>query len=119
MHLPSSWTVKSKLRVYVHPPGINGDYLWSQKQRYDAFCIEQVSQGAKKPLGEGTLIFDEVKIIDELVWNSRSESFVGVAMSKEDCCQVRDVFLQVQGIALTSSCTMCVTVHVARSLCKL
>ena len=92
LHLPSTWAVKDKLREYVHKPGVNEEYLMVQKQRYKEFCDDKEKQGAKRPLSEGALIFDEVKIIDKLVWNSKSETFVGVAMSKEDCSQIRDIF---------------------------
>jgi hypothetical protein len=90
--LPGVETVKGKMRQYVHQPGINHEYMLAQRERYMCFCSEKVKQGAKKPIGEGALVFDEVKIIDKLVWNSRSETFVGVAMSKDDCCEIRDIF---------------------------
>ena len=55
-------------------------------------CDENIKQEKKKPIGEGALVFDEVKIIDKLVWNIKGKMFVGVAISQEDYCQITDIF---------------------------
>jgi hypothetical protein len=72
--------------------GINQEYMLKQQKRYEEFKTEAIAEGRKQPLGEGALIFDEVKIIDKLIWNSKSERFVGVAMSSEEFPQICDLF---------------------------
>ncbi len=42
--------------------------------------------------GDGVLIFDEVKVIGRLIWNSRSQKMIGLAMSYEDMSCLHDVY---------------------------
>ena len=44
------------------------------------------------PKANGVLIFDEVKVISRLMWNSRSQSIVGLAMDAEDQASLHDVY---------------------------
>ncbi len=48
--------------------------------RYAAFQDLQVKKGKLRPLGEGVLILDEVKVIGKVMWNSRNGRMVGLAM---------------------------------------
>ena len=48
--------------------------IYNQRQK------EAKEQGKLVPLGEGSLIFDEVKVTAKLQWNSRNNSLVGYAM---------------------------------------
>ena len=91
LKLPSVYCVQQKLREYVDEPGINHEYMSKQRARYTEFKTQVKHQGKKEPLGEGILIFDEVKIIDKVIWNSKSESFIGLAMSEEDFVQIKDL----------------------------
>ena len=93
LHLPSTWAVKDKLRKYVHKPGVNEEYLMVQKQRYKEFCDDKEKQGAKRPLSEGALIFDEVKIIDKLVWNSKVKHLLELPCQKKTVAKYA-IFLQ-------------------------
>ena len=43
------------------------------------YCI----LGKHKPQGDGVLIFDEVKVACQLVWNSRNQKLSGLAMTKK------------------------------------
>ena len=43
------------------------------------------------PFGERVLIFDEVKVGLNVQWNSRSDEFVGHAMTSEDMATLQDV----------------------------
>ena len=42
---------------------------------------QKKAEGLKPPLGEGVLIFDEVKVAMKVSWNSRNEELVGLAMT--------------------------------------
>ena len=44
------------------------------------------------PKASGILIFYEVKVISCLMWNSRSQTIVGLAMDAEDQASLHDVY---------------------------
>ena len=46
----------------------------------------------REPQGDGVLIFDEVKVISRLMWNSRSQKLIGLAMSPEDMSSLHDAY---------------------------
>lgn len=53
---------------------------------------EEASQsGQKIPLGEGILIFDEVKVVEKVMWNSKNHAFQGLAMDETELMQLNDV----------------------------
>ena len=43
-------------------------------------------------MGDGLLIFDEVKVISRLMWNSRSQKITGLAMSPDDMSSLHDAY---------------------------
>ena len=43
-------------------------------------------------MAEGVLIFNEVKVISQLMWNSRSQTIVGLAMTADDQASLHDVY---------------------------
>lgn len=63
-----------------------------QHEKYARFKEERERTGHKRPLGEGVLIFDEVKVISKVLWNSRSQEIYGLAMTNEDMCSLYDIF---------------------------
>ena len=44
-----------------------------------------------EPQGDGVLILDEVKVISRLMWNSRSQRIIGLAMGPEEMSSMHDV----------------------------
>lgn len=48
--------------------------------------------GKHKPQGDGVLIFDEVKVACQLIWNSRSQTLSGLAMTSKDLSSLNDVY---------------------------
>ncbi|XP_064388810.1 uncharacterized protein LOC135336868 [Halichondria panicea] len=57
-----------------------GEIVSRLKEEYDMYQLrkkEAKAQGKKAPLGEGALIFDEVKVRAKLQWNSSDNSLVG------------------------------------------
>lgn len=38
------------------------------------------------------LIFDDVKVISRLMWNSRSQKIIGLAMSPEEMSSLHDAY---------------------------
>lgn len=51
-----------------------------------------MAQHLTTPQGDGVLIFDEVKVVCRLMWNSRSHQLVGLAMSHEELASLSDVY---------------------------
>ena len=51
---------------------------------YENFKESCRKAGKHMPMGDGAIIFDEVKVISRLLWNSRSQTIVGLAMTAED-----------------------------------
>ena len=45
-----------------------------------------------EPKADGVLIFDEVKVISRLMWNSRSQTIIGLAMGAEEQASLHDVY---------------------------
>ena len=48
--------------------------------------------GKHRPQGDGVLIFDEVKVACQLVWNSRNQKLSGLAMTEKDLPSLNDVY---------------------------
>jgi hypothetical protein len=60
--------------------------------KYKHFCEEKVKQGGQRPSGNGVLIFDEVRVVSRLMWNSRSQRVIGMSMTHEDMACLHDVY---------------------------
>ena len=92
LQLPSIYSLRnvSGSKKYRSEPGICHEYLEEQQKRYIEFVEEKEKCGDKLPVGE-VLIFDEVKVIDKLLWNSKSHRFVGVAMDEQDFAYISDI----------------------------
>ena len=66
---------------------------------------EQNDQPSKvSPESDGVFIFDEVRVISRLMWNSRSERVIGFAMTHEDMANFLDVYQTLDGDA-ENQCT--------------
>ena len=59
----------------------------------------------KEPKADGVMIFDEVKVISRIMWNSRSQTMIGLAMSYEDMSSLRDVYQTIEQDAQTKTTT--------------
>ena len=56
------------------------------------FKLQRVADGKPQPQGDGVLIFDEVKVICRLMWNSRNQKIIGFAMTQEDMASLQDIY---------------------------
>ncbi len=77
MQLPCVSVLKGLKSEYSERPG---EIVSRLKEEYDVYQLrkkEAKAQGKKAPLGEGALIFDEVKVRAKLQWNSSDNSLVG------------------------------------------
>ena len=64
----------------------------AQFQLYEKYKKDQVSGGHRQPLGYGILIFDEVRVQGKVVWNSKNNQIIGVAMTSTDLLSLQDIY---------------------------
>ena len=79
-----------------------------EKQWFDEFKLQRVSDGKPLPQGDGVLIFNEVKAVCRLMWNSWCQKIIGLAMSPDDLASVQDIYQLIESDAKTqqTSCIM-------------
>ena len=81
------------LGTFLSGPGASEDSIQKQAKLYKAFKDEQLAKHAHEPKGEGALVFDEVKVVSRLLWNSRSQEIIGfMAMNPEDMSSLHDIY---------------------------
>jgi len=61
-------------------------------EKYRIFKQNCETEGKLLPKSDGALIFDEVKVVSSLIWNSRSHKIIGLAMTEENQASLHDVF---------------------------
>ena len=92
LQLPSKSTLQSYTGAFLHDSGACNDSIIIQVTQYKAFCQSCQDKGGVLPMSDGVLIFDEVKVISSMIWNSRSHHLVGLAMSPEEQASLQDAF---------------------------
>ena len=70
LKLPSVASLKQFTSANKQPTGLNLPHLHDAKQAYAAYKEEQKEQGFLEPKEYGGLIFDEVKVVRKVHWNS-------------------------------------------------
>lgn len=78
--------------TFLHSPGANNDCIVDQVARYIAFKEECRMNGKQEPKADGVLIFDEVKVACQLLWNSRNHQILGLAMTQKDLSSLNDIY---------------------------
>ena len=75
--------------------------------RYTVLKEQHEKDGKKSPgpEGDGVLIFDEVRVVARLMWNSRNQRVVGFSMSHDDMANLLDVYQALDPDAATKSTT--------------
>ena len=76
----------------MHDPGASSNCIISQLANYTIFKEECRKQGKRQPQGDGALIFDEVKVACQLMWNSRSNKLIGLAMTHKEQASLLDIY---------------------------
>ena len=94
---------KAYTGAFLHEPGANFSCIADQVARYLLFCNDLEKNEQKKiPIKDGVLIFDEVKVINQLMWNSRSQKLIGICMSHLDQSSLADIYQVMYVIIITS-----------------
>lgn len=78
--------------VCTLPLGSNDERMAKEVERFESFKQQKHSEKKKEPKGDGVLIFDEVKVISRLMWNSRSQKIIGLAMNANDMSSLHDAY---------------------------
>lgn len=92
MQLPSKSTLQAYTGAFLHDPGSDSSCITDQVARYVLFCEGLKQDGKQESQKVGALIFDEVKVISCLMWNSRSHKVIGLSMSHEELSSLVDIY---------------------------
>ena len=68
------------------------DSILKQVESYKLFKETCRSSGKRLLKSDGVLIFDEVKVVSSLIWNSRNHQLIGLAMSETDQASLQDIY---------------------------
>ena len=92
LQLPCRSTLQSYIGAFLHPPGASSACLTHQVAQYVLFKEKTKSEGKREPRSDGALIFDEVKVVQRLMWNSKSQRLIGLAMTSDDQASLLDIY---------------------------
>ena len=92
LQLPSCSTLQAHTGAFLNYPGASSNCIISQLANYAIFKEECHKQGKKQPQGGSALIFDEVKVACQLMWNSRSNKLIGLAMSHKEQASLLNIY---------------------------
>lgn len=92
LQLPSRSTLQSYTSSFLHEPGANDRCIVDQIAAYMVFKEEVRRSGKLEPQGDGVLMFDEVKVACQLIWNSRNNQLIGLAMTHKDQASLQDIY---------------------------
>ena len=93
LNLPSVQSLTSFTRNKIDRPGECDTYLSEQLKKYKLMCDELRSKSSPVPEGMGALIFDEVKVVSQVLFNSKNNTLVGYAMNADDMAGLQDIYL--------------------------
>ena len=92
LQLPSRSLLQSYTGAFLHKPGASKKCIADQVAQYVLFKTECKKQGKHPPQSDGVLIFDEVKVACQIMWNSRNQTLSGLAMTSKDMSSLVDVY---------------------------
>ncbi len=95
LQLPSVASLKKFQNFRLHKSGINSDtedYIREQSEHYQSYKKELQNKGRKVPLGEGILIFDEVRVTSKVKWSANGEKFFGLELTDDECPHLHDIY---------------------------
>lgn len=88
LQLPSRATLQAYTGAFLHEAAVES--IGKQVESYRIF--QQSCEHKPRPKNAGVLIFDEVKVVSSLMWNSRSHRIIGLAMTEEVQASLHDIF---------------------------
>jgi len=76
----------------MHSPGASNVCIAEQVIQYVLFKEDCWKNSRQEPKSDGALIFDEVKVACQLMWNSWNHQLMGLAMTSEDMASLTDIY---------------------------
>ena len=92
LQLPSRATLQAYTGAFQHEAGAATESISKQVERYRIFQKSCEAEKKRMTLPTGVLVFDEVKVVSSLMWNSRSHRIIRLAMTEETQASLHDVF---------------------------
>ncbi|XP_065888474.1 uncharacterized protein [Dysidea avara] len=92
LKLPSKSTMQAYTGAFMHAPGASNVCIVEQVSQYVLFKEECRKNGRQEPKSDGALIFDEVKVACQLMWNSQNHQLMGLAMTSKDMESLSDIY---------------------------
>lgn len=92
LQLPCRSTLQSYVGAFLHQPGASSTCLSDQVAQYVLSKEKAKSEGRREPKSDGILVFDEVKVVNRLLWNSKSQRLIGLAMTSDDQASLHDIY---------------------------
>ena len=96
LQLPSRSLLQSYTGAFLHDPGISKKCIDDQVAQYMLFKSECQRQGKHVLQYDGVLVFDEVKVACQLMWNSRNQTLSKLAMTADDMPSLINVYQLLQ-----------------------
>ena len=87
--------MKTYMRANREEPDSVFHRLAEEKKKYEDIKYFYIKQNLPVALGEGALIFDEVKVSASIYWNSKSNKFVGHLPSLGDNSSLHDIYQEI------------------------
>jgi hypothetical protein len=88
LQLPCDKTLRGYMYKHAGSPGIDEEALLDRAKKYDQFQKERVEAGFGKPISQGILMWDEVKVmtlyarlISLIKWSRSSLELFGIAVT--------------------------------------
>ena len=92
LQLPSTASLQAFMSLHQRSPGANEQQMALQHELYSQHVEKIAAEGRLSPKREGILIFDEVKVQGKVIWNSKNNQILGLAMGSQDLSSLHDVF---------------------------
>ena len=92
LQLPSRSTLQSYTGAFLHEAGASSSCIAGQVANFMIYKVECLKNGKREPKGDGVLIFDEVKVVCQLMWNSRNQKLMGLAMTHDEQASLLDIY---------------------------
>lgn len=96
LQLPSRSTLQLYPGSFLHEPGASSKCISDQVAQYVLFKAECKKKDKHPPKSDGVLVFDEVKVACQLMWNSRNQTLTGLAMTSKHMSSLTDAYQLLQ-----------------------
>jgi hypothetical protein len=97
LQMPSRSTLQAYTGAFLHEPGANSACIEDQVAQFVLHCEQRQSEGKLESKKDGVIVFDEVKVISRLMWNSRSQRVIGLSMTHTQMASMEDIYQSLNG----------------------